>query len=195
MGGVGCWPLRPQGRGKQGWFWASDNHQFWPLLHGDTKPHLAVPGEGPCFFHLSCGQFQPLRNGHRFSLFFSKERKTVLSHGISPELHHPFPDTPDRDRAKNLSCVRAGTTVSKILRLGKREGGTGWGGVAAVPAGSRARGKEVTHWNRVPGEKHGQRRQGFLRTWASSSPASLALAYIHWDLEPALTKESARRPA
>lgn len=56
-GGVGCWPLSPQGRGKQGWFWASDNHQFWPLLHGDTKPQLAVPGEEPCFFHLSCGQF------------------------------------------------------------------------------------------------------------------------------------------
>lgn len=59
MGGVGCWPLSPQGRGKQGWFWASDNHQFWLLLHGDTKPHLAVPGEGPCFFHLSCGASAP----------------------------------------------------------------------------------------------------------------------------------------
>lgn len=145
MRGVACWPLSPQGRGKQGCFWASDNHQFWPLLHGDTKPQLAVPGEGPCFFHLSWEQFQPLRNGHRFS-FFSEERKTVLSHGISPGLQHPFPTMPDGDRAENLSCLRAGT-ASESLRLGKREGGTGWGGLGAVLAGSRARGKEVTCWN------------------------------------------------
>lgn len=163
MGGVGCWPLSPQGRGKQSWFWASDNHQFWPPLHGDTKPQLVVPGKWPRFFHLSCGQFRPLRNGHRFSLF-SEERKTVLSHGISPGLQHPFPTMPDGDRSENLYCVRAGTTVSESLRLGKREGGMGCGGVGAVPAGSRARGKEVTYWNRVPGEKRVWGRQGFLRT-------------------------------
>lgn len=42
----------------------------------------------------------------------------------------------------------------------------------------------------MPGEKCGWGRQGFPRAWAPSSPASLALAYIHWDLEPALTKEA-----
>lgn len=53
----------------------------------------------------------------------------MLSHGISPGLQHPSPAMPDGDRAENLSCVRAGTTVSKSLKLGKREAGMGWGGV------------------------------------------------------------------
>lgn len=39
MGGAGCRPLSLEGRGTQGWFWASDHHQFWPLPLG--TPNLS----------------------------------------------------------------------------------------------------------------------------------------------------------
>lgn len=74
----------------------------------------------------------------------------------------------------------------------------GWGRVRweQYQQGAELEGKKLhTGTGREPGEKCGWGRQGSPRTWALSSPASLALAYIHWDLVPALTKGPARRPA
>lgn len=80
---VGCQPLSPEGREGRVGFWASDRHQFCPCpcpWGCQTLAGSVWLGKWPCLFYLSSGCLQPLRNGLRFSLFFSEKRKAALRH-------------------------------------------------------------------------------------------------------------------
>lgn len=91
---VGCRPLSPEGREGRVGFWASDHHQFCPCPWGcQTLAGSVWLGERPCLFYLSSGRLRPLRNGLRFSLFFSEKRKAPLRHSTSPgiQLHSLLP--------------------------------------------------------------------------------------------------------
>lgn len=136
------WPLSPEGRERQGWFFgASEHHQFWPPPLGTPNLSWQRPARQralPLLFLLwtaSAPQEWP-----SFLIILLGGKKTSVKSQHLPRAPAALPTASRLCQMGTETCswVRAGSTESKSLRSGTRKRGTEQEWMGAVPAGHGA---------------------------------------------------------